>query len=81
MDNKSSLNQSGIVPVVEDDQSLRSAIASALKVRGIDYLEFETRARSLLCSEGGSVTKPTCMLLDIRLGSGPSGLSVFDEDQ
>ena len=25
------------------------------------------------------MTKPTCMLLDIRLGSGPSGLSVFDE--
>ena len=79
MDNKSSLNQSGIVLVVEDDQSLRSAIASALKVRGIDHLEFENAAEVSVVLRGGSVTKPTCMLLDIRLGSGPSGLSVFDE--
>ena len=79
MDNKSSLNQSGIVLVVEDDQSLRSAIGSALKVRGIDYLEFENASEVSVVLRGGSVTKPTCMLLDIRLGSGPSGLSVFDE--
>ena len=79
MDNKSSLNQSGIVLVVEDDQSLRSAIASALKVRGIDYLEFENASEVSVVLRGGLVTKPTCMLLDIRLGSGPSGLSVFDE--
>ena len=34
MDNEPTLNQSGIVLVVEDDHSLRSAITSALKVRG-----------------------------------------------
>ena len=79
MDNEPSLNQSGIVLVVEDDHSLRSAIASALKVRGIDFLEFENAAEVSVVLRGGSVTKPTCMLLDIRLGSGPSGLSVFDE--
>lgn len=79
MDNEPSLHQSGIVLVVEDDQSLRSAIASALKVRQIDYLEFENASEVSLVLRGGSVTKPTCMLLDIRLGSGPSGLSVFDE--
>jgi len=79
MDNEPSLNQSGIVLVVEDDHSLRSAIASALKVRGIDHLEFENAAEVSVVLRGGSVTKPTCMLLDIRLGSGPSGLSVFDE--
>ena len=79
MDNEPTLNQSGIVLVVEDDHSLRSAIASALKVRGIDHLEFENAAEVSVVLRGGSVTKPTCMLLDIRLGSGPSGLSVFDE--
>ena len=79
MDNEPTLNQSGIVLVVEDDHSLRSAIASALKVRGIDHLEFENAAEVSVVLKGGSVTKPTCMLLDIRLGSGPSGLSVFDE--
>ena len=79
MDNEPTLNQSGIVLIVEDDHSLRSAIASALKVRGIDHLEFENAAEVSVVLRGGSVTKPTCMLLDIRLGSGPSGLSVFDE--
>ena len=79
MDNEPTLNQSGIVLVVEDDHSLRSAIASALKVRRIDHLEFENAAEVSVVLRGGSVTKPTCMLLDIRLGSGPSGLSVFDE--
>ena len=79
MDNEPTLHQSGIVLVVEDDHSLRSAIASALKVRGIDHLEFENAAEVSVVLRGGSVTKPTCMLLDIRLGSGPSGLSVFDE--
>ena len=79
MDNEPTLNQSGIVLLVEDDHSLRSAIASALKVRGIDHLEFENAAEVSVVLRGGSVTKPTCMLLDIRLGSGPSGLSVFDE--
>ena len=79
MDNEPSLNHSGIVLVVEDDHSLRTAIASALKVRGIDHLEFENASEVSVVLRGGSVTKPTCMLLDIRLGSGPSGLSVFDE--
>ena len=79
MDNESTLNHSGIVLVVEDDHSLRTAIASALKVRGIDHLEFENASEVSVVLRGGSVTKPTCMLLDIRLGSGPSGLSVFDE--
>ena len=61
MDNEPTLNQSGIVLVVEDDHSLRSAIASALKVRGIDHLEFENAAEVSVVLRGGSVTKPTCM--------------------
>ena len=79
MDNEPSPNHSGIVLVVEDDQSLRSAIGSALKVRGIDHLEFENASEVSVVLRSGSVMKPTCMLLDIRLGPGPSGLSVFDE--
>ena len=67
----------GIVLVVEDDPSLREALAAALEVRGIDYLEFETfdEVNAHLTSE--TVSRPTCMLLDIRLGHGPTGLSVF----
>ena len=79
MDNEPSPHQSGIVLVVEDDHSLRSAIGSALRIRGIDYLEFENASEVSVVLRGGSVMKPTCMLLDIRLGPGPSGLSVFDE--
>ena len=67
----------GIVLVVEDDPSLREALAAALEVRGIDYLEFETfdEVNAHLTSE--TISRPTCMLLDIRLGHGPTGLSVF----
>lgn len=67
----------GIVLVVEDDPGLRSALAEALRVRNIDYLEFETVEEVDIVLSRGAVTKPTCMLLDIRLGSGPSGLTVF----
>ena len=40
----------GIVLVVEDDPSLRSALSAALSVRNIDHLEFETVQRSTWCS-------------------------------
>ena len=52
MDNEPTLHQSGIVLVVEDDHSLRSAIASALKVRGIDHLEFENAAEVSVVLKG-----------------------------
>lgn len=79
MDNGKDHTESGIVLIIEDDDSLRQAIALALKVRGFDYLEFDN-ARDVSAVLGeGSISKPTCMLLDIRLGSGPSGLTVFDE--
>ena len=67
----------GIVLVVEDDPSLRSALSAALSVRNIDHLEFETVQEIDVVLSRGTVTKPACMLLDIRLGSGPTGLTVF----
>ena len=69
----------GVVLIVEDDISLRTALAAALKVRSIDHLEFENSNEVSSFLAKGSVNKPTCMLLDIRLGSGPTGLSVFDQ--
>ena len=61
MDNEPTLNQSGIVLVVEDDHSLRSAIASALKVRGIDHLEFENAAEVSVVLRGDrSRSRPVC---------------------
>ena len=40
--NSPDLISDGIVLVVEDDPSLRSALSAALSVRNIDHLEFET---------------------------------------
>ena len=69
---------SGTVLLVEDDQSLRSALSSALKVRNIDYLEFESAQSLYDMLTGPRLPQPACMLLDIRLGSGPTGLTVFE---
>jgi len=78
MDSGVTSNISGTVLLVEDDPGLRLALSSALKVRNIDYLEFESAQglHDLLTAPG--LPQPTCMLLDIRLGSGPTGLTVFD---
>lgn len=65
--------------IVEDDQSLREAICITLKVRDIAYREFESAAEISAVLSSESITSATCVLLDLRLGSGPSGLSVFDE--
>jgi two-component system, LuxR family, response regulator DctR len=65
--------------IVEDDQSLREAICITLKVRDIAYREFESAAEILATLSNESITSATCVLLDLRLGSGPSGLSVFDK--
>ncbi len=67
----------GIVLVVEDDPSLRAALSAALSVRNIDHLEFQSVDEIGAMLSRGTITKPTCMLLDIRLGSGPTGLTVF----
>ncbi|MCH1460316.1 MAG: response regulator [Luminiphilus sp.] len=71
-------NVAGTVLLVEDDQSLRSALSSALKVRNIDYLEFESAEGLRDTLTGPGLPQPACMLLDIRLGNGPTGLTVFD---
>ena len=67
----------GVVLVVEDDTSLRAALSTALQVRNIDHQQFEDveKVDALLAS--GDISRPTCMLLDIRLGNGPTGLSLF----
>ena len=79
MDKESRHHTPGTVLVVEDDQGLRSAITLALEVRKINYIEFTNASEVLAFLEERTVTSATCMLLDIRLGSGPSGLSVFDK--
>ena len=79
MDTSTPITQDGLVLLVEDDDSLRQAIAMALNVRGISYLEFSGSGDVTAGLALEPTTRPTCMLLDIRLGTGPSGLTVFDE--
>ena len=68
----------GTVLLVEDDQNLRLAISSALKVRNIQYLEYESADQLHNILSGTEIPEPACMLLDIRLGNGPTGLTVFE---
>ena len=68
-----------LVLIVEDDENLREAITITLRVREIGYQEFKSAQDVSAFLNGARESRPTCMLLDIRLGTGPSGLSVFDE--
>ena len=68
-----------LVLIVEDDENLREAITITLRVREIAYQEFKSAQDVSAFLNGVRESRPTCMLLDIRLGTGPSGLSVFDE--
>jgi len=68
-----------LVLIVEDDENLREAITITLRVREIAYQEFKSAQDVSAFLNGARESRPTCMLLDIRLGTGPSGLSVFDE--
>ena len=68
-----------LVLIVEDDENLREAITITLRVREIAYREFKSAQDVSAFLNGARESRPTCMLLDIRLGTGPSGLSVFDE--
>ena len=68
----------GLVLIVEDDPGLRAALSAALQVRHIDHLELGgfDEISGLLDAE--TIDRPACMLLDIRLGKGPTGLNVFN---
>ena len=68
-----------LVLIVEDDENLREAITITLRVREIAYREFKSAQDVSAFLNGARESRPTCMLLDIRLGTGPTGLSVFDE--
>ena len=68
---------SGLVLIVEDDDRLRAAISDALEVRDIAH-KSATNADEALALLKNITADPVCMLLDIRLGTGPSGLTVFD---
>ncbi|MFI5315196.1 MAG: response regulator transcription factor [Myxococcota bacterium] len=62
----------GIVCVVDDDESVREAIASLVRSVRLDVRTFES-AQEFLAA--GRIDAPTCLVLDVRL-PGSSGLDL-----
>lgn len=60
--------------VVEDDPFTRSMIVSALQLLGIDVV-LETGSASV-ANRSGQLLKPDIAILDLDLGSGPSGIDL-----
>ena len=62
-----------IVAVIEDDPSLRTSLARLLRAKG--YV-CETCASAEEFLDGFTSSKANCMLVDINLGSGLSGIEL-----
>jgi FixJ family two-component response regulator len=63
-----------VVHVVDDDASLRSALAGLLRASGFEVRAYESAGEFLL---DDIATRGGCLLLDLRL-AGPSGLDLQD---
>ena len=60
--------------VVEDNQFIRSSVAGALRLAGLDVvLECST---ALAAVQGALATLPEVAILDLHLGDGPSGIDI-----
>jgi FixJ family two-component response regulator len=64
--------------MVDDDPSVRDALAVFLEIAGFDVLAFES-GESLLARAQTRGALPRVLLLDQRLGAGMSGLEVQSE--
>lgn len=64
--------------MVDDDPSVRDALAVFLEIAGFDVLAFES-GESLLARAQTRGAWPRVLLLDQRLGAGMSGLEVQSE--
>ena len=67
-----------MVFVVDDDASVREALAWLLRSRRLPSEVFESaEAFQLKMADGVALTQPSCLLLDVRM-PGLSGLALFD---
>jgi two-component system response regulator DctR len=67
-----------LVFVVDDDASVRDALAWLLRSRRLQSACFEsTEAFQLMVTQGAALQQPCCLLLDVRM-PGLSGLALFD---
>lgn len=71
--------QNATVYIVDDDQSVRDALAWLLRTRRLPSEAFESaKAFDTRVSSGFAATVPSCVLLDVRM-AGLSGLAMFDK--
>ena len=72
-------SQNATVYIVDDDSSVREALAWLLRTRGLPSEMFDSaEAFDALVSSGFAVSLPSCVLLDVRM-AGLSGLAMFDK--
>ena len=65
--------------LVDDDASVRDALAWLLRSRHVPSQSFDSaEAFVLMLDEGFAPTQPCCLLLDVRM-PGMSGLALFDQ--
>ena len=71
--------QNAIVFIVDDDASVREALAWLLRSRRLLSESYEgAQAFDDMLSRGYSIAQPCCLLLDVRM-PGMSGLALFDK--
>jgi two-component system response regulator DctR len=72
-------SQNALVYIVDDDASVREALAWLLRSRRLLSESFDAGETFDALLEGGlSPSQPTCLLLDVRM-PGMSGLALFDK--
>ena len=71
--------QNATVYIVDDDQSVREALAWLLRTRRLSSEVFDSAETfDALVSNGFVVREPSCVLLDVRM-AGLSGLTMFEK--
>ena len=71
--------QNATVYIVDDDRSVRDALAWLLRTRRLPSEVFDSaEAFDARVSSGFTVTTPSCVLLDVRM-AGMSGLAMFEK--
>lgn len=63
----------GVVHLLDDDESLRTAVSRVLRAAGYEVRAYASSAEFLLARDGAM---RGCLLLDVRMPGGPSGLEL-----
>lgn len=67
------LDESPVVHLVDDDEALRTALSRLLRAAGHEVRVYASAAEFLMARDG---TMRGCLLLDVRMPGGPTGLEL-----